>query len=108
MIFLFMGVSGSGKTYYGEKVSALLGIEFIDADTFHSQAHIEKMRQGLPLTDQDRQPWLETLHKVLRQKQQESKTVVLACSALKEAYRNTLLSSLPHQIVYLHASYSFL
>lgn len=108
MIFLFMGISGSGKTYYGEKVAALLGIEFIDADTYHSQSHIEKMRQGIPLTDADRQPWLETLHQLLIKKQQEGKTVILACSALKKAYRATLLSSLPHDIVYLHASYTFL
>ena len=62
MVILLMGVSGSGKTTIGQLLAAQLKWEFADADDFHSPANIEKMRSGIPLTDADRAPWLETLH----------------------------------------------
>jgi len=83
-----MGVSGSGKTTLGEKLSRLLGISFVEGDQFHSPMNIKKMKDGIPLDDEDRAPWLHDLNKKLIQ---EKKTgVVLACSALKQSYRDIL------------------
>ena len=85
------GVSGSGKTTIGMLLSDALGIKFIDADDFHSKSNKEKMQRGIPLSDEDRQPWLETLAENLVLWEQEG-GAVLACSALKESYRATLKS----------------
>lgn len=91
MIILVMGVSGSGKTTIGKLLAASLGWQFYDADAFHSVANVEKMRQGIPLTESDRQPWLATLQQTIRQWLQAEQNVVLACSALKASYRQQLL-----------------
>ena len=81
-----MGVSGAGKTTLGEALSRRLGWRFIDADDYHSEANVAKMAAGRPLDDGDRWPWLERLNSILR----EEKNAVLACSALKERYRERL------------------
>ena len=88
-IFLVMGVSGSGKTTVGRLLAARLGRPFYDADDFHSAANIAKMASGHPLTDADRHDWLATLAADIGT-WEAAGGAVLACSALKEAYRQTL------------------
>ena len=91
MIIVVMGVSGCGKSTVGQQLAARLGIPFLDADEFHPPANVAKMAAGTPLTDEDRQPWLELLNAKLR----TQVSTVLACSALKEKYRRTLAKDLP-------------
>lgn len=81
-----MGVSGSGKTTIGRLLAQRKNLPFYDADDFHSEMNIEKMKNGIPLNDDDRKPWLYTLSQNLKQ-WQDSTGCVLACSALKESYR---------------------
>lgn len=85
-----MGVSGSGKTTIGRMLAESLNWEFSDADAFHPQTNIEKMSHGIPLNDADRQPWLQAMQRAIDQWLQDDKNMVLACSALKEAYRQIL------------------
>ena len=84
-----MGVSGSGKSSIGKALASELGISFFDADDFHPSANIQKMKSGKPLNDADRWPWLGALREKL---EQENSDCVLACSALKESYREKLHS----------------
>jgi gluconokinase len=90
MIVLVMGVSGSGKNAIGEPLAARLGWKFIDGDDYHPPENVKKMAAGIPLQDEDRWPWLDRLNQVLR----KEKDAVLACSALKEAYRRRLLDGI--------------
>lgn len=90
-----MGVSGSGKTTIGTLLARRTGALFADADDFHSAANKAKMAAGNPLTDGDRQPWLETLNGLLRQWFADETFGVLACSALKASYRQTLAAGMP-------------
>jgi len=91
-----MGVSGSGKTTIGELLARRLGIPFIDADDYHPQSNKEKMMKGFALTDEDRWPWLQELSRILMHN--EYNGVVMACSALKEAYREILQGTLQSPI----------
>jgi gluconokinase len=95
MIVILMGVSGSGKTTIGTLLAKRMATSFADADDYHSPANKAKMAAGHPLTDQDRQPWLETLNSLLLQWFEAGKGGVLACSALKDAYRKILIRGLP-------------
>jgi gluconokinase len=95
MIVVLMGVSGSGKTTIGTLLAQRMGTIFADADDYHPQANKDKMRAGIPLNDEDRQPWLEILNGLLRGWYQSGESGVLACSALKESYRQTLESGIP-------------
>ena len=90
MVIVVMGVSGAGKTTVGRALAETLGWPFYDGDDFHPPANIEKMRQGVPLTDADRRPWLETLRALIARHLQEGRPAVLACSALKRSYRDVL------------------
>ena len=95
MIIVVMGVSGSGKTTIGRLLAARMGVTFADGDDYHSAANKAKMAAGLPLNDDDRQPWLTLLNGVMRDWQKSGTGGVLACSALKEAYRENLMSGMP-------------
>jgi gluconokinase len=95
MIVVVMGVTGSGKTVVGQRLAAALGAEFIDGDDYHPPENVAKMRAGTPLTDADRWPWLARLNGVLRERAAGGGSAILACSALKAAYREVLLEDLP-------------
>lgn len=105
MIILVMGTTGAGKTTVGELIAQKLGWDFLDADDFHPPANIEKMKHGIPLTDADRVPWLANIHGRLKQLSVEGNNSVLACSALKQSYRDTLAAGLDFRIVYLRGTY---
>lgn len=87
---VLMGVSGCGKTTVGRLLAELLGGKFIDGDDFHSPESVAKMRSGVPLTDDDRRQWLEHLAAQIAQHSSDKSPLVIACSALKQAYRNRL------------------
>jgi gluconokinase len=94
MVVLLMGVTGSGKTTVGEKLAAELGWTFSDADDFHPAANKAKMRAGIPLTDDDRRPWLLAVRQVIEQALRDNRGAIVACSALKAAYRDVLAGGL--------------
>lgn len=89
-LVVIAGVSSSGKTTVGRALADRLGARFLDADDFHPPANVSKMASGVPLVDEDRWPWLERLNSELRKAAGDGESVVLACSALKEAYRERL------------------
>ncbi len=90
MVVILMGVSGVGKTAVGQRLATLLGWRFRDADDFHSAESIAKMAAGVPLTDEDRWPWLERLRELIRSALESGEDLVLACSALRRVYRQRL------------------
>ena len=90
MIVIIFGVSGAGKTTVGKLLARELGWGFIEADDFHPAANIEKMRNGRPLSDEDRWPWLECLREEIKRSLAAGENAVLACSALKRTYRDRL------------------
>lgn len=109
MIIVVMGPTGSGKTTIGILLARCLGWEFVDADTFHSAANKEKIHSGIALTDEDRGPWLEAIHKQITQWIAEKRNVVLACSALKQSYREQLWDASPDvRLVYLKGTYKLI
>jgi gluconokinase len=105
MIVIVMGTTGSGKTTIGSLLAKRTGWEFVDADDFHPPSNVEKMKHGIPLTDADREPWLKALHDKIVEWTAEERSVVLACSALKESYRDELRASSDVRFVYLKGSY---
>lgn len=101
MIVIVMGVSGCGKSTIGQLLADRLGYPFVDADELHPPGNVAKMAAGTPLTDADRRPWLELLNKKLR----GHENAVLACSALKESYRQILSQGLAEcRFVHLRGS----
>ena len=108
MIVIVMGVVGAGKTTVGRMLAEQQGWEFADADDFHPQANIDKIRHGISLTDADRQPWLDRLRKAIEEWIKEGRNLVLACSALKENYRQILDVGPAVQFVYLKGSASLI
>ena len=90
MIVLLMGVTASGKSTVGRLLADRLGWTFHDGDDYHPAANVEKMSHGIPLTDEDRVPWLDTLNGVMRAHVQEGTSAIVASSALKAAYRERL------------------
>nr|WP_263012250.1 gluconokinase [Laspinema sp. D2d] len=89
-----MGVSGSGKTTVGKRLAEVLGWQFMDADDLHSPENVEKMSRGIPLDESDRLPWLMAMRQHISVWLEQDKNVVLACSALKQSYREILDCSL--------------
>jgi gluconokinase len=109
MVILIMGVSGSGKTTIGKVLASELHWKFQDADDFHSPANIEKMRQGIPLSDDDRHIWLQALRQAIDQALQTNTNLILACSALKTAYRQRLGKQSDRvKFVYLQGSFELI
>ena len=105
MIVLVMGVAGAGKTTIGAALAQRFSCRFIDADDYHPPQNIAKMKAGIPLNDADRRPWLEGLNKELRTSDLISQDAVIACSALKQSYRERLAQGIrDFRIVYLHGS----
>ncbi len=102
---IVMGVSGCGKSTIGAKLADELGWEFFDADDFHPAANREKMAQGIPLTDADRADWLAALQHLLRTHAEDGTPCVLACSALKQRYRDTLAVNEKVRFAYLRGSF---
>jgi gluconokinase len=100
MIVVLMGVSGSGKSTIGRRLSERTGAVFADADDYHPAANKAKMAAGHPLNDDDRQPWLETLNGLLRGWFADGCSGILACSALKAKYRETLTAGMPQGTVH--------
>jgi len=101
MVIVIMGVTGSGKTTVGRKLAGKLGGSFYDADDFHPPGNKEKMSRGIPLTDEDRLPWLQSLHQAMEKWTIEKNSPVLACSALKQKYRDLLAAGLDVKWIYL-------
>src|SRR3954464_10353482 len=101
MVIILMGVTGSGKTTIGRLLSKQIDWKYADADDFHSAANVEKMRSGIPLNDEDRRPWLETLRELIRRSLEHHENIILACSALKESYLDYLVLGERLRLVYL-------
>jgi gluconokinase len=109
MVIVLMGVSGSGKTTVGKLLAQALGAEFAEGDDYHPPENVERMRRGIPLDDADRWPWLETLSKEIERWLAAGQTVVLACSALKQSYRDVLAKGRPGvRFVYLEGDEALL
>jgi gluconokinase len=105
LAIVVMGVSGCGKTTAGQALAAHLGCRFLEGDSFHSDAAKAKMTAGIPLTDEDRWPWLDRLGNAIGDDYRAGHAIVAACSALKQSYRDRLLNAAnePLSFVWLHA-----
>jgi gluconokinase len=90
VVIILMGVSGAGKSTIGKQLAQALGWRFLEGDDFHSPASVAKMASGQALTDEDRRPWLEHLRQAIAEALARDEDVVLACSALKQSYREEL------------------
>lgn len=108
VVIILMGVSGSGKTTVGRLLAAELGWKYYEGDDFHPRANVEKMRAGVPLTDDDRRPWLEALRGLVRDCLGRGESAVLACSALKQSYRERLLIDERVILIYLKGDYEII
>jgi len=99
-----MGVSGAGKSLIGADFARELGVPFADGDTYHSAENVSRMSAGIPLTDEDRAEWLRALASRIAEARKAGTGLVVACSALKRSYRDTLRAAAPHlQFVFLEA-----
>ncbi len=105
LIYIVMGVSGCGKSTIGKLLAATLKIPFFDGDDFHPEANVQKMASGLPLNDEDRKGWLQKLNEIAIE--HKASGAVIACSALKETYRNTLKENLEQQMVFVYLKGTF-
>ncbi|MGD1006429.1 MAG: gluconokinase [Ignavibacteriaceae bacterium] len=108
MIFIVMGVSGSGKTTVAKAVSNKFGWKYYEGDEYHPAENVEKMKNWIPLNDEDRLPWLLSLRKVVEEAISKRENIVISCSALKEAYRKILKVSEEVKFIYLKGSYDLI
>ena len=104
MTIIVMGVTGSGKTTIGTLLAKQLGWTFADADDFHTPSNKEKMSKGIALTDADRGPWLDAIHDAIVRWEAAGTNAVVACSALKQAYRDLLSENVGAKFVYLRGT----
>lgn len=106
---ILMGVSGSGKTTVGTHLAEKLGWTFVDGDKFHPECNVEKMGRGEPLTDADRLPWLQSIHRFISKRLASNAPAIVACSALKASYRKLLLEDNDGaHLVYLRGDYDLI
>lgn len=103
-----MGVSATGKTTVGEHLADELGAAFVEGDELHPRRNIEKMTQGIPLTDEDRWPWLQAIAELVAVRDHEGISTVVTCSALKRSYRDVIRDAAPTFFVHLHAPFEVL
>ncbi|MCO5397199.1 gluconokinase [Ralstonia soli] len=109
MIVVVMGVSGCGKSTVGQKIAERLGCAFRDGDEFHSDANRAKMHAGIPLGDDDRKPWLESIRAYMDEMTSGGRSLVVACSALKQRYRDVLRGTAANtEFVYLKGDFELL
>jgi gluconokinase len=108
MHIVVMGVSGTGKTSVGEELAEELGCEFVEGDSLHPRRNIEKMEHGIPLTDEDRWPWLQAIAEMVAVRDHEGTSTVVTCSALKRKYRDVLRDAAPTFFVHLDAPFEVL
>jgi gluconokinase len=108
MHVVVMGVSATGKTTVAEELADELGCEFIEGDSLHPRRNIEKMEHGIPLTDEDRWPWLQAIAEMVAVKDHEGTSTVVTCSALRRSYRSVLRDAAPTFFVHLHAPFEVL
>jgi gluconokinase len=108
-VLLLMGVSGCGKTTTGQRLAKRLNWTFRDGDSFHPDANVAKMSAGLPLTDEDRWPWLDAIGAWIDDAHLQDTPVIVTCSALKRVYRMRLLQNRPDmRLIYLKGSKSLI
>lgn len=106
---ILMGVSGCGKTSVGMELSQMLDWPFFDGDEFHPPENVTKMAAGSPLDDADREPWLRNLHDLITEHLTQGKSLIIACSALKQKYRNQLEEGNPGTVfVYLKGDFDLI
>jgi len=108
MILVLMGVSGCGKTTIGENVAQRLACDYQDADSFHSQANIDKMHRGIPLNDEDRAPWLAAIRHEIDACHRDGRTHIFGCSALRQRYRDVLSDhGRDHKLIFVYLEGTF-
>nr|WP_129417986.1 gluconokinase [Rhizobium leguminosarum] len=107
---IVMGVSGCGKSSVGEKLAEALHLHFVEGDALHPAANVEKMSKGIPLTDEDRMPWLDRIGEDMKASLEKSEGIIVSCSALKRIYRDRLRSAVGGNLffVYLEGSKALL
>ena len=103
-IVVVMGVAGSGKTTVGTLLADAMHCAFLEGDSLHPAANVEKMRHGIPLTDSDRAPWLAAIHARMLDAFRRGESLVVGCSALKQSYRAVLADAIPTTWIYLKGS----
>ncbi|WED24235.1 gluconokinase [Vibrio sp. JC009] len=106
-IFFVMGVSGCGKSSVGESISTIKSYRYADADDYHPPENVAKMRNSIPLTDNDRLPWLKTLNELATGCIKSNEALVVACSCLKPEYRQILQQSIKDYVVFIYLKGSF-
>jgi gluconokinase len=107
MVLIIMGVSGCGKTTIGRLLAERQTAIFYDADDFHPESNREKMKQGIALSDADRLPWLRRLHRLIDEAITKERSLVIACSALKQRYREILRGPHEKKVIFIHLAGSF-
>jgi gluconokinase len=108
MHVVVMGVSATGKTSVGEQLAFELGCQFVEGDSLHPKANIDKMSKGIALADEDRWPWLQAIAELVAVRDAEGTSTVVTCSALKRSYRDVLRGVAPTFFVHLHAPFAVL